>query len=192
MFKSVGKYTYGTNSFTSSVRQFTSHADKTEAGVIVGSFVSIGLGAKFFPTEGVAHEYKTFTSYPFGNIHNEVFSNIVVPPKVSTRGDIIIGSDVWFGENVTVMSGVTIGHGAIIAANSHIHKNVDPYSIIGGNPAKLIKYRFSQEIIDEMLKIKWWDLPDPIINEILPILQQIPTMELIQEMKSVINKRIGI
>ena len=74
-----------------------------------------------------------------------------------TNGDIIIGNDVWIGDNVTIISGVIIGDGSIIATNSHVTSNVKPYSIVGGNPAKLIKYRFDDEIIQKLLEIKWWD-----------------------------------
>jgi virginiamycin A acetyltransferase len=72
-----------------------------------------------------------------------------------TKGNVIIGNDVWIGSNVTIMSGVTIGDGAVIANNSHVVKNVEPYTLVGGNPAKLIKYRFSKEQIEKLLKIKW-------------------------------------
>ena len=68
------------------------------------------------------------------------------------------------------MSGVTIGDGAVIANNSHVVKNVEPYSLVGGNPAKFIKYRFSEDIIKKMLLLKWWDLPDEKINELSPLL----------------------
>lgn len=73
------------------------------------------------------------------------------------KGDIIIGNDVWLGYNATIMAGVTIGDGAIIAANSTIIKDVEPYSIVGGNPAKEIKKRFSEEKISKLLELKWWD-----------------------------------
>jgi acetyltransferase-like isoleucine patch superfamily enzyme len=128
-------------------------------------------------------------NYAFGNLgdRNQIFNNFPIPPKVQTKGDINVGSDVWFGESVTVMSGVTIGHGAVVATNSHVFKDVEPYSIVGGNPAKLIKYRFDKEIIDAFLEMKWWDLPDEKINEILPLLQQEPTMEIINEMNRIIR-----
>lgn len=72
--------------------------------------------------------------------------------------------------NVTILSGVTIGDGAIIAANSHVFKNIPPYSIAGGNPCKHIKYRFKEEIIEKLLELKWWDLPDNEIQKLIPIL----------------------
>lgn len=187
MIKHVGKYTYGTDAYTTTVRQYTSYADPTTPVVNIGSFTGIGLGCRFYPSEGVAHNPKACTNYAFGNIHNNIFSNIAFLPKVQTKGDINIGSDVWFGEGVTVMSGVTVGHGAVVATNSHVFKDVEPYSIVGGNPAKLIKYRFDKEIIDALLEMKWWDLPDEIINNILPLLQLEPTMDIIKQMKHIIN-----
>jgi len=80
--------------------------------------------------------------------------------------DGIIGNDVWIGENVTIMKGIIIGDGAIIAANAIVTKNVEPYSIVGGVPAKIIKYRFSQEIISELLKIQWWDYGLSILKDV--------------------------
>ena len=189
MIKSVGKYTYGTDTYTTTVREFISYADPTRPSVHIGSFTGIGLGCRFFPSEGVAHNPKACTNYAFGNLgpRNEIFNNIAIPPKVQTKGDINIGSDVWFGESVTVMSGVTVGHGAVVATNSHVFKDIEPYAIYGGNPAKLIKFRFDKKIIDSFLEMKWWDLPDEMINKILPLLQQEPTMEIINQMNQIIK-----
>ena len=83
---------------------------------------------------------------------------------------VTIGNDVWIGESSTILSGIEIGDGAVIAANSNVVKNVEPYSIVGGNPTKHIKYRFTGEQITELLKIKWWDMEDSIINELLPFM----------------------
>ena len=85
----------------------------------------------------------------------------------STKGDVTIGNDVWIGSNVTIMSGVTNGDGAVIANNSHVVKNVEAYSLAGGNPAKLIKYRFTPEQIEALLKIKWWYWDDAKITPFL-------------------------
>ena len=76
----------------------------------------------------------------------------------------------WIGANVTVMSGINIGDGAVIANNSHVVKNVEPYSIVGGNPAKFIKYRFTPEQIEKLLEIKWWNWDDEKINKYAPLL----------------------
>ena len=84
--------------------------------------------------------------------------------------NIIIGNDVWIADNVTIMPGVTIGDGAVIATNSHVVKNVKPYSIVGRNPAKHIKYRFTKEQIEKLLEIKWWDWEDSKINQFIPLI----------------------
>ena len=73
------------------------------------------------------------------------------------KGDINIGNDVWIGYNATIMAGVTIGDGAIIATNATVTKDVEPYSIVGGNPAREIKKRFANDVISKLLKLKWWD-----------------------------------
>jgi acetyltransferase-like isoleucine patch superfamily enzyme len=189
MIKTVGKHTYGTDTYTTTVRQFYSYADPTLPVVNIGAFTGIGLGCRFFPSEGVAHNPKACTNYAFGNLaaRNEIFNNFPILPKVQTKGDINIGSDVWFGESVTVMSGVTVGHGAVVATNSHVFKDIEPYAMYGGNPAKLIKYRFDKEIIDALLEMKWWDLPDETINKILPLLQLEPTMDIINQINQIIK-----
>ncbi len=87
-----------------------------------------------------------------------------------SNGDVIIGNDVWIGDNVTIVSGVKIGDGVVIANNSHVVKDVEPYSLIGGNPAKLIKYRFDDKTIKFLLDLKWWDMEDSEIDKIIPIL----------------------
>jgi serine acetyltransferase len=75
----------------------------------------------------------------------------------SCKGDIIIGNDVWIGAKATIMSGITIGDGAIVAAGSVVVKDVEPYSMVGGNPAKHLKFRFTEKQIDDLLKISWWN-----------------------------------
>lgn len=106
-----------------------------------------------------------------GNVHKNKFNNLVgVEHPATTKGDVIIGNDVWIAENVTIMSGVTIGDGSVIACNSHVVKDVEPYSLVGGNPAKFIKYRFTQDQIEKLLQIKWWNWDDGKINQFVPLL----------------------
>jgi len=102
--------------------------------------------------------------------------------QTGTKGDIVIGNDVWLSHGVTIMSGVKIGDGAIVAANSHVVKNVEPYTIVGGNPAKYIKHRFNGQIIDLLLELKWWDLPDQSINEMHDFLCDEPNYEKLLEL----------
>lgn len=104
------------------------------------------------------------TTFPFGHAHKNVFTRFDGQGHPRTNGDVNIGNDVWIGENVTIMSGVTIGDGAVIANNSHVVKDVEPYSMVGGNPAKMIKKRFSDEQIKKLLEIKWWYWDDDLIN----------------------------
>ncbi|MEO0356168.1 MAG: CatB-related O-acetyltransferase [Cyanobacteria bacterium P01_A01_bin.3] len=84
---------------------------------------------------------------------------------------MVIENDVWIGERCTILSGVTIGSGSVVAAKSVVTKSVPPYAIVGGNPAKLIRFRFTDEIINQLLALKWWDLDDSVIDSIVPLLQ---------------------
>ena len=98
----------------------------------------------------------------------------------STNGNITIGNDVWIGNYSTVMSGITIGDGAVIAANAHIVKDVLPYTIVGGNPGREIKHRFDYEIVELLLELKWWEFDDLFINDMLPILKSNPSIPVLK------------
>ena len=152
---SFGKYTYG--------RPKIEWQNK-DAKLIVGNFCSISANNVTIYLGG-NHRTDWVTTYPFGHIHQNIFNTFNGEGHPCTKGDVIIGNDVWIGANVTIMSGVTIGDGCVIANNTHVVKNAEPYSIIGGNPAKLIRYRFSEEQIKKLLEIKWWDWEDSIINQ---------------------------
>jgi acetyltransferase-like isoleucine patch superfamily enzyme len=130
----------------------------------IGAFCSIADGVKIYTGKG-SHRANYVTTYPFGFIYKEEFPHDSHKQLLDDKGDVIIGNDVWIGQNATIMSGVTIGDGAVIASNSHVVKNVEPYSMVGGNPAQLIKYRFSKEIIEKLLEIKWWEWPEKKIKE---------------------------
>lgn len=136
-----------------------------KAKLQIGKFCSIAADVKFFL--GGNHRVDWVTTYPFSTIFKDgSFTN----GHPASKGDIIVGSDVWIGEGAAIMSGVKIGSGAVVAAGSVVTKDIPPFAIFGGNPAKLIKFRFDNDTIDELLKISWWDWPlDKIINS-LPIL----------------------
>jgi acetyltransferase-like isoleucine patch superfamily enzyme len=159
--KSVGKHTYGTHNI--SILNWGE-----SAGVYIGKFCSIANNVIILT--GGNHRTDWVTSYPFGHINQNVFNKFNGAGHPKTNGDVIIGNDVWIGGNVTIMSGITIGDGSVIARNSHVVKNVEPYSIVGGNPSKFIKLRFTPEQITELLKIKWWDWSDSDINNATPLL----------------------
>ena len=106
---------------------------------------------------GANHRMNSVTTYPFNIMGHgwEMFTPSI--EQLPLKGDTIVGNDVWIGQNVTVMPGVHIGDGAIIAANSVVAKDIPAYCIAGGNPCKVIKKRFSDELIEYLLEIKWWD-----------------------------------
>ena len=158
---SIGKYTYGTHNLNI-------HYSDSGAKLTIGNFCSIAEDVNIYL--GGNHRTDCVTTYPFGHINQHKFNNFNGEGHPATKGDVIIGNDVWIAQNVTIMSGVTIGDGAIIANNSHVVKNVEPYSLVGGNPAKLIRYRFTREQISKLLEIKWWDWDDEKINNFTPLL----------------------
>lgn len=156
---STGKYTYG----KPNIHQWGEGKKLT-----VGNFCSIGGNCNVYT--GGNHRTDWVTTYPFGHIHQKKFNKFNGKGHPSTKGDVVIGNDVWIGDNVTIMSGITIGDGVVIANNSHVIKDVKPYSLIGGNPAKFIKYRFNQEQIKKLLQIKWWYWEDDKINKYTPLM----------------------
>jgi acetyltransferase-like isoleucine patch superfamily enzyme len=158
---SCGKYTYGTNNINI-------HWKNDNAKLTIGNFCSIAVNCNIYL--GGNHRTDWVTTYPFGHMHENTFNQFNGVGHPSTKGDVIIGNDVWIGANVTIMSGVSIGDGVVIANNSHVVKNAEPYTIIGGNPAKKIKYRFTPEQNEKLLEIKWWYWDDEKINKFTPLL----------------------
>ena len=153
----VGDYTYYDDfedvvNFEKNVKY---HFDFTGDKLIIGKFCMIASDVKFI-MNGANHLTDAVSTYPFaifGNGWEDAMEGKTYPSK----GNIVVGNDVWIGYNATIMAGVSIGDGAIIGTNSVVTKDVEPYSIVGGNPAKLIKKRFSEEEINDLLEIKWWD-----------------------------------
>ena len=131
------------------------------AKLITGNFCSIA-NCKIYL--GGNHRTDWVTTYPFGHINKHIFNKFDGAGHPQTKGDVVIGNDVWIGGNAVIMSGITIGDGAVIANNSHVVKDVPPYSIVGGNPAQVIKYRFTEEQIEKLLQIQWWHWDDGKIN----------------------------
>lgn len=117
--------------------------------VIIGNFCSI---ARNISIQEFNHKMENLSTFLISkNLFNENGFDI------TSKGDIVIGNDVWIGAHSVVLSGVKIGNGAIIAANSVVTKNIPPFAIVGGNPAKIIKYRFNKEVIDQIEDLKWWE-----------------------------------
>lgn len=121
----------------------------------IGKYCSISYGITIGPPE---HDYKKVTTHPF--IYDKFYETIAedsLLENTKLSEEVIIGNDVWIGANVTILRGVTIGHGAVIGANALVNKDVPPYAIVAGNPAKVIKYRFSADTIEKLLDISWWN-----------------------------------
>ena len=153
----VGEGTYG----FPSIYQWTPDTHLT-----IGKYCSIAPEVTF--VLGGEHRTDTITTYPFSGTYLKSFKSNI---PAGTKGDIKIGNDVWIGMKVLVLSGVTIGDGAVIGAGSVVVKDVEPYAIVGGNPAKLIRYRFPKPQIQRLLKARWWDWPFEKIREAQAILE---------------------
>ena len=103
------------------------------------------------------------------------------------KGDTVIGNDVWIGQNAVILPGVRIGDGAIIGSNSVVGSDVEPYTIVVGNPAKVLRKRFDGELIELLLKFKWWDRSTEEINQLIPILTNRDLQKVKQELKERLN-----
>ena len=124
----------------------------------IGKFCSIACGARFLMTSA-NHAMASLSTYVFPIFYEEWDHGMEVTEAWDRRGDIVIGNDVWIGYEAVILSGVTIGDGAIVAARSVVTKDVPPYTIVGGVPARPIRQRFGQETIDALLELRWWDWP---------------------------------
>lgn len=151
----VGDYTYydDPENVENFLKNVLYHFDFIGDKLIIGKFCQIATGVRFIMNGG-NHAMNGFSTYPFAAFGNEWSQ---VPLDSKSRGDTVIGNDVWIGNSVTFMPGVKIGDGAIIGTNSVVTKDIEPYSIVGGNPATLIRKRFDEQTIALLLKIKWWD-----------------------------------
>jgi len=141
------------------------HFDFIGDRLVIGRFCAIASGAAFI-MNGANHPMGGFSTYPF-----EIFGGgweafaAGADPKAGYRGDTIIGHDVWIGRDATFMPGVEVGHGAIVAAKSVVASDVPPYGVVAGNPARLIRMRFDDDVIDALLKVAWWDWPVETVSE---------------------------
>lgn len=135
------------------------------------------------------HRLGSVTTYPFNVFGGSWQEN--TPDHMSQlpfKGDIVIGNDVWVGRESIIMPGVKIGDGAIIAAYSVVTKDVEPYSVVGGNPARFIKKRFNDELIELLLEFKWWDLPPEKLVAVLPLLCDFDLEKVTKKIKEIIEQ----
>lgn len=157
--------------------------------LVIGKFCAIASGTQFIM--GPAnHRISSVTTYPF-HVFGGAWAERT-PPHLSQlphKGDIVVGNDVWIGRESVILPGVTIGDGAIIAAYSVVTRDVAPYCVYGGNPARLLKRRFPEELTALMLDLKWWDCEPEELLELLPLLCD-PDLERVQQLvKSILEER---
>lgn len=167
----VGDYTYydDTNGADKFEEHVIHHYEFLGDKLIIGKFCQIASGIKII-MNGANHRMNSVTTYPF-NIMGNGWEKVT--PKLEDlpfKGDTIIGNDVWIGQNVTILPGVHIGDGAIIGANSVVTKDIPAYHIAGGNPCKIIRKRFNEELINYLEEIKWWNWEEDKIFKNLEIL----------------------
>lgn len=163
---SVGDFTYIADSeFESHV---THHYEWNGDKLIIGKFCQIAAGVEFV-MNGANHQMNAVSTFPFYTLEGW---NMDAPAMkdLPLKGDTVIGNDVWIGQNAVILPGVHIGDGAIIGANSVVGRDVAPYTIVVGNPAKELRKRFDEELIDLMLKLNWWNKPIDEIDGLIPVL----------------------
>lgn len=144
----IGDYTYGVPEVS---------ALWQGARLKIGRFCCLAGGIKIIL--GDNHRLDWVTTYNFPIFPDEWPESAGIRDYWRTKGDVVIGNDVWIGQDVTLLSGVTIGDGAVIGACSVVAKDVEPYAIVVGNPVRLVRKRFSDEIIVKLLELRWWDWP---------------------------------
>ncbi len=185
----VGEFTMY-NDFVNDPRQFERnnvlyHYPINHDRLVIGKFCSIACGAKFLFTSA-NHTQASLSTYPFPIFFEEWGLGVQnITRAWDNKGDIIIGNDVWIGYEAVILSGVTIGDGAVIGTRAVVTKDVPSYTIVGGVPAKPIRKRFSEDTISTLLKIKWWDWPEERIKQHISDIQagKIDCLQLLNERK---------
>ena len=176
----VGDFTYIADSdFERHVTHFYEwNGDK----LIIGKFCQIAAGVEFV-MNGANHQMNAVSTFPFYTLEGWDME----PPALSDlplKGDTVIGNDVWIGQNAVILPGVHIGDGAIIGANSVVGSDIEPYTIVVGNPAKVLRKRFDDELIELLLRFKWWNKSIEEINDLIPILTSSDLEKVEQELRA--------
>ena len=179
----VGDFTYIADSeFESHVTNFYPWSrDK----LVIGKFCQIARGVEFIMNDA-NHQMYAVSTFPFYTLEGWEM-DAPSPADMPFKGDTVIGNDVWIGQNAVILPGVHIGDGAIIGANSVVGSDVSPYTIVAGNPARVLRKRFDDELIELMLQFKWWDLSIAEINDLIPLL----TSSDLNMVKETLKRRLG-
>ena len=164
----------------------THHYDFNGDKLIIGKFCQIAAGVEFV-MNGANHQMNAVSTCPFYILEGW---DQEVPPltEMPLKGDTVVGNDVWIGQNATILPGVQIGDGAIIGANSVVGSDVEPYTIVAGNPAKIIRKRFDDELIALLEKFQWWNRSIEEINALIPILTDSDLEKVRAELKTELNR----
>jgi virginiamycin A acetyltransferase len=185
----VGDFTYIADSdFDSHVTHFYPWSrDK----LIIGKFCQIASGTEFVMNDA-NHQMNAVSTFPFYTLEGWEMEP-PAPSDLPFKGDTVIGNDVWIGQNTVILPGVRIGDGAIIGATSVVGSNVDPYNIVIGNPARVLRKRFDDELIGLLLKFRWWDRSTEEINSLIPILTCSDLEKVREELEARLSvKRTGL
>lgn len=161
----IGDYTYYDDPVDSEdfERNVLYHYPFAGDKLIIGRFCALATGVRFI-MNGANHKIDGCSTYPFSIFRNGWEHVEPSPEDLPYKGDTVVGNDVWIGYRSLIMPGVHIGDGAIVAAGSVVVSDVDPYTIVGGNPARPIRRRFAQAVIDELLEIAWWDWSAEVVT----------------------------
>lgn len=162
----VGEFTYIADS------DFESHVSHLYGWngdrLVIGRFCQIAAGVEFV-MNGANHQMNAATTYPFYTLAGWD-APPPAPADLPLKGDTVIGNDVWIGQNATILPGVHVGDGAIIGANATVGRDVPPYAIVAGNPARLVRMRFDAGLVDLLERFRWWDRPLDEIQSLIPLL----------------------
>lgn len=179
----VGEYTYfdGQNF----QRHVTHHYDFIGDKLVIGKFCQIGRGVEFI-MNGANHQMNAASTYPF-YIFNGWKQDQPKKEDLPYKGDTIIGNDVWIGQNVTFLPGVHVGDGCIIGANAVVASDIPSYSVVVGNPARIIRKRFDDEMIELLEKLQWWNKTTNQIQKIIPLLSNSDIAYVKEELKCILD-----
>ncbi len=179
----VGEYTYFSG--RDFERHVTHHYPFYGDRLVIGKFCQIAAGVEFI-MNGANHQMNALTTYPF-----HIAGWGCAPPEMEDlpcKGDTVVGNDVWIGQNVTILPGIRIGNGAIIGAESVVAGDVEAYTVVAGNPARLIRRRFDREMETLLERLRWWDLPAEEIEKWIPLL----TCGDLERMRRVLKERLQV
>ncbi len=178
----VGDFTYiADDNFESHVSH---HYDFNGDKLIIGKFCQIAAGVEFI-MNGANHQRNAVTTFPFYTLEGWEQDT---PPEteMGLKGDTVIGNDVWIGQNVTFLPGVKVGDGVIIGANTVVRKDIEPYTVVIGNPAQILRKRFDDELIELLEQFRWWDKSIEEIQNLIPLLTNSDLRYVKEELKKLL------